>query len=72
MKNVSISEREHFKIMCQVFDEVMNEAEHKNEYAKNALIVFSNRVHKKMFSSKAERLKITPRVEQVANETLKA
>lgn len=70
VKSVNISEKEHFKIMCQVFDEVINQPEHKNEAAKEALIVFSNAVHKKMFQPQKQRLYVTPRVERIATEVL--
>ena len=67
-KRVNISEREHFKIMCQVFEETL--AEHKNEAAKEALITFSNKAHKRIFAPKAERLRVTARVEQITTEVL--
>lgn len=70
VKEIKISEREHFRIMCQVFDDVMSNPEYKNNQTKEALIAFSNQAHKKMFSPAKERNGISPKVNRVAMEVL--
>ena len=70
-KRITISEREHFRIMTSVFEEVITMPEHKSDRVKEALIVFSNMAHKKMFLPKAERLRVSQRVDKVTKEVLK-
>lgn len=70
-KRITISEREHFRIMASVFEEVITMPEHKSDKVKEALIVFSNKAHKKMFSPQAERLRVSQRVDKVTKEVLK-
>ncbi len=69
-RSVKITKREHFQIMCQVFDDVTNNEEYKNEKVKEALVVFSNKVHQKIFSPQKERLAISARVKRITTEVL--
>ena len=64
MKFVRINEAEHFKLMCTIFEEVIEE--HHNEECKMALTMFSNRVHAKLFSK--GRLETTENVRKVMKE----
>lgn len=70
-KRITITEREHFRIMTSVFDEVINEPDFKTDKAKDALILFSNKAHKKMFLPKEERIRVSQRVDKVTKEVLR-
>ena len=70
VKRITLSEREHFRIMTSVFDDVISNPEYKTEEVKNALILFSNKAHKKMFLPKEERLRVSRRVDRVTTEVL--
>lgn len=69
-ESVNLSEREHFTIMCQVFEDVISQEEFKSEQVRQALTIFSNLAHKKIFSSKKERQKVSARVANVVSEVL--
>ena len=70
-KRITITEREHFRIMTSVFDEVINEPDFKTDKVKDALILFSNKAHKKMFLPKEERERVSQRVDKVTKEVLR-
>ena len=70
-KRITITEREHFRKMASVFDDVINMPEYKSGSVKEALTLFSNKAHKKMFLPKDERLKVSQRVDRITKEVLR-
>lgn len=70
VESVRIGKREHFKIMSSVFEEVIDNPDYKTDKIREALTLFSNKAHKKIFSSAAERGRISPRVERITREVL--